>query len=308
MIAPTATKISVGHRRQRQDDRGPHPEPAGAQPVGQQTEAQHGERERDRERVLAGHRGLHVAAVDLEALVEEERQPGHREQLGDRMTERSEATEGPAGRREQHQAGDGDELERHPVREQDVECDDRQRRDHHVEAVQGQPAVPVHAPPRELEVRQEVVAQERRRPHVGAHVAARGRGVVEHQVAARRQRVEVDDHHHDDRGRDEGGGGDEHLHHPLVGPRALPPGDGAAHHAAGDPRRQAAVLRGRGPLGRIAAGDVVTGLGAIVAGRDGTAARRGPGRRLVVDPRGQRVGVTRVVVHQAVHSGKPGRD
>ena len=71
-----------------------------------------------------------------------------------------------------------------PYGQDGVEGDDRQRRHDHVEAVHGHAGVPVHAPPAELEVRQQVVAQERRPPHVGAHVAAGRRDVVEDQVVA----------------------------------------------------------------------------------------------------------------------------
>ena len=109
----------------------------------------------------------------------------------------------------------------------------------HVEAVDRQAAVPVHAPARQLEVREQVVAEIGGRPHVSAHVAAGRRRLVEHEVAARRERVQVDDHHHDDRGGDQHRRRDEHPDHPLVGPRPLPPGDRAPH----DPPRRPSVPR-----------------------------------------------------------------
>ena len=196
-----------------------------AQAGGEQPEAEHGQRERDRERVLARHRRLHVAAVDLEALVEQEAQPADGEQFGNRMAEGGEPSERPAGEREQHEPGDRDQLERDAVREHHVEGHDGERRDHHVEAVERQAAVPVHGPAGQLEVRQQVVAEVRRRPHVGAHVATGRRRVVEHEVAARRERVQVDDHHHDDRRGDEDRRGHEHADDAFVRPRSAPPGD-----------------------------------------------------------------------------------
>ena len=159
------------------------------------------QREGDREGELAGHRRLEVAAVDAEALVEGERQPGEGEQLGQRVAEPGHPTERPARDREQHQPADRHQLEGDPVRQDGVDGDDRQRREHHVEAVGGHPAVPVHRPPVELPVGQQHVTQVGGTPHVGAHVAAGRRVVDEDQVVARE---EVDDLHHDDRAHGEG--------------------------------------------------------------------------------------------------------
>ena len=210
-----------------------------------------GERERDRERVLARHRRLHVAAVDLEALVEQEAQPGEGEELGDGSAERSEPAEGPAGEGEEQHPRRGDQLEGHPVRQerQRVECDDRECGHHHVEPVDGQACVPVHAPAVELEVGEQVVAEEGRGPHVGAHVTARGRGVVEQQVPRGRERVEVDDRHHDDDGHHQHRRREQHLGDPFVGPRPVPPGDRASEDAVDEPpparRLRRRLRRGR---------------------------------------------------------------
>ena len=100
--------------------------------------------------------------------------------------------------------------------------DHRQRRDDHVEAVDRQAAVPIHAPSAELEVRQQMVAQVRRSPHVGSHVAAGRRDVVEDQVVAE-DRPEVDDSHHDERRDDESRHGDGETDDAVVGPRPPEP-------------------------------------------------------------------------------------
>ena len=165
-----------------------------------------------------------------------------------------------------------------PYGQERVEGDDGQRRDDHVEAVHRHPGVPVHAPPGELEVGQQVVAEERRPPHVGAHVAAGGRRVVEDQVGARVQRVEVDDVHHH-HGRDEQGqAGDDDPDDTLGRPGCLGPAHRAADDAAPGPRRP----RRRPWLGRL----VVPGarLGVDVARDDlvvgARRARRRPPRRI----------------------------
>ena len=101
----------------------------------QQAPAEHHQAEGDRERELARHRRLEVAAVDAEALVQREAQPGEGEQLGQRVAEAGEPAERPAAQRQRHQPGDGHQLERHAVGQDRVEGDDRQRRHHHVEAV-----------------------------------------------------------------------------------------------------------------------------------------------------------------------------
>ena len=104
--------------------------------------------------------------------------------------------------------------------------DDRQRREHHVEAVRGHAGVPVHRPAVQPPVGQQVVAQVRGAPHVGAEVATGRRGVVEHEVLAR-ERVEVDDVHHDRRGGGERDDGDDEADDAVVGPRPVGPLAGA---------------------------------------------------------------------------------
>ena len=141
-----------------------------------------------------------------------EGQPGEGEQLGQRVAEAGQAAERPAAERQRHQPRDGDQLERHAVGQDHVEGDDRQRRHDHVEAVHREAGVPVHAPARQLEVWEQVVAQVGRTPDVGAHVAA-GRGVVvEDQVRLHVQRVEVDHVHHDHGGDDQGERRDGEAH------------------------------------------------------------------------------------------------
>ncbi len=206
-------------------------------------------------------------------------QAGEGEQLRDRVAEAGQTAERPAAERQHDEAGDGDQLERHAVREQRVEGDDGQGRDDHVEAVHRHPGVPVHAPPGELEVGQQVVAQERRPPHVGAHVAAGGRRVVEDQVGARVQRVEVDDVHHH-HGRDEQRqAGDDDPHDTLGRPGCLGPAHGTADDAAPGPHRP----RRRPWLGRLvvpATRDSVSTspVDDLVVGR--ARARRRPPRRI----------------------------
>ena len=109
-------------------DRRPDAVLAGAQAVREQPERQHTERQGDRERELAGHRRLEVAAVDAEALVESEREATEREHLGDRMPERSETTERPTRCGQGDQAEHGNELHRHAVRQHQVDEQDRERR------------------------------------------------------------------------------------------------------------------------------------------------------------------------------------
>ena len=141
--------------------------------------------ERDRERELARHRRFQVAAVDAEALVQRERQPAEGEHLRDRMTEVPEPPERPAGGRQRDQAEHAHELHRDAVRQHGVDEEDRERRQHHVEAVRGHTAVPVHRPAVQPERAEQVVAHVGGAPHVGAEVAA-GRGrVVEDQIRAR---------------------------------------------------------------------------------------------------------------------------
>ena len=137
--------------------------------------------------------------------------------------------------------------------------------------------------PDELEVRQQVVAQERRPPHVGAHVAAGRRGAVEDRGRRRVERVEVDDVHHHD-GRDEqrqrrDGDPDDALGRP----RRAGPSAPAGARCAGRPARP---RRRRGPSAADSLASAVVG-GAARRRRRRRRRRRAGGvdhghRRLVV--------------------------
>ena len=228
------------HRCKRQHHGGPHPEPASAQAVREEPKTENGQRERDRERILAGHCRLDVAAVNFEAFVEQETQPAERKQFGDRVTEVGEATKRPAGQRERQQPRCSDDLERNAVGDErnGIERHDRKGGNDHVEAIKRKPAVPVHAPTAELEVREKVISKERRGPNVGTHVAPGGCRVVEQQITTGRQRIEMDDEHHHDRGRDERCRRDQHSRHPFVGPLSVPPGEWAPDDPLTDAMRQ----------------------------------------------------------------------
>ncbi len=78
-----------------------------------------------------------------------------------------------------------------------VQRHDQQRREHHVELVRGEAVVPVGCPAGQLAVRQDVVAEERRTPHVGAHVAARRRRVQQEVAEAELAEDEAGDGEHD---------------------------------------------------------------------------------------------------------------
>ncbi len=127
---------AVAQHGQGQQDRRPTAELAGLQAAGEHAQSEHRERQRDRERELAGHRALDVAAVDREALVEQEdrRRQGH--QFGHRVPEARQPTERPATPGQRDQAEDRHEFEGNAVRKHDVQRDDHQRRDDHVEPIQ----------------------------------------------------------------------------------------------------------------------------------------------------------------------------
>ena len=222
----------------REHDGRPAAVPAGAHPVGQQAETEDHQAEGDGERELAGHRRLEVAAVDAEALVEREAQPGEGEQLRHRVAEAGQTAERPAAERQHDEPGDGDELERHAVREERVEGDDGQRRDDHVEAVDRHPGVPVHAPARTAGGGSSRLSRRNAGPHTWAPMSPPvGVVSVEDQVGARVERVEVDDVHHHD-GRDEQRQRrDDDTHDALGRPRRLGPAHRTAHDAAPGPRR-----------------------------------------------------------------------
>ncbi len=64
----------------------------------------------------------------------------------------------------------------------DVEKDDQERRDHHVEVERRKSRVPVGRPPRQLKLGKQFVAKERRTPDVCAHVTPGWGGVGEDQI------------------------------------------------------------------------------------------------------------------------------
>ena len=172
----------MAQRGQRRDAGGPPPTLPGAQAVGEDAEEQHRQRQGDRERVLAGHRRGDVAAVDRERLVEQEDDRGHRQQRRVRELQTGEAAERPGRDGQADDAEDTDDLEGHAVGQQQVEADDHERGDDHVELVHREAGVPVGGPPGQAPVRQDVVAQIRGSPHVRPHVAAGRRGVAEDQA------------------------------------------------------------------------------------------------------------------------------
>ncbi len=118
-------------------------------------------------------------------------------------------------RPERHDARHGGDERRGAV-QAGVQQHDEQRRQHHVELVRGEAGIPGPGPPGDLPVRQQVVTQEGRTPHVGAHVAAGGGGVAQQQV-----RLQVPHHEPD------AGGDDDHVDDRLErAPLLLDPGDG----------------------------------------------------------------------------------
>ena len=190
----------VRQHAQCEQARRERPVAAGAQPAGQHAEVDERERQRDRERELARHRRRDVAAVDGERLVEEEHDRDCGEHRGRREAQPAELAERPRGDGQGEHARDRHELECEPVGQDDVEDDHSQRRDDHVELVGGEAGVPVGRPAREAEVRQQVVAQVRRRPDVGTHVAAGRRAVREQQVGMELRQREDHGADHDPEG------------------------------------------------------------------------------------------------------------
>ena len=226
---------AVRHGCKRQHRCCPHASAASPESVCEQSEPEHCQRESDRERVLTSHCRLDVAAVDLKALVKQKAETGESEQLGDRLTELGKSTEGPAGQREQEQPRRCHDLEGDAVGDEwhCVEEHDCQGRNNHVEAVQREAAVPVHAPAAELEVGKEVVAKKRRGPDMSTHIAACGRRVIEQEVATWRKRVEMNDQHHDDRRGHQRCRGDQHPSNSLIGPLPIPPCNRTTQHTPG---------------------------------------------------------------------------
>ena len=213
----------VAQRGQGQQRRGPGPVLAGLEPSRQHAQEQHGEGERDGERELAGQRGRDVAAVDGERPVEQVGGAAHGQQGGSRERQAAQAPEGPQRHGQADHAADHDELEGDPVGDQEADQGDGQPGQDHVELVGGEPVVPVRRPAGQPTMGEQVVAEERRAPHVATHVAAR-RGVVGQDVA-RAQLHEDEGHagrHHQQRDPALDGHGEE----PIDGPRHPPAGRG----------------------------------------------------------------------------------
>jgi len=70
---------------------------------------------------------------------------------------------------------DGDKLERHPVREQEIKERRGEHRQGEVEVQGREPCVPVHAPSKDATRWEEILKEHFRQQHVGTHVPTRGR-------------------------------------------------------------------------------------------------------------------------------------
>ena len=241
------------------------PMPTGLHTARSDPEEHHGKGQTERVGELARHGREQVAAVDVEAAVEQERDRGDRHQARPGECQAAEFAHRPGSDRKGHHAGDDDQLhccavvdrhdhyeadcgdcdeggvtggsgadavasqhkaraerasceDRHPERAAETHVDhhDQQRRDHHVEGEGREPGVPVGRPSRETKLRQQDIAQVRRRPDMGAHIAPGRRGVVEPEV-----RLDVP-------GDEDGRHGDEHeggdlLRRDRADPRPPPP-------------------------------------------------------------------------------------
>jgi hypothetical protein len=157
----------------------------------ERADEQRGERQRDRERVLAGERALqehaHDALVVLNrrVLIAGKRDESDRHQRHEQRC-RPPGTDAAAHPVEREREADGtergDELERDVVRHDDAECNDHQRRDREVELPGGETSVVVHRPAEELALWQQHVTQVRGAPHVGPHVSTVGRRIPEDEI------------------------------------------------------------------------------------------------------------------------------
>ena len=167
--------VAEGHERQQ----------AGRQPTmtsGAQAPSHHAEedqrqRQGDRKSELSGQRRCEIAPVDRERTVKEERRRTDGEERWRRERESGQASEGPRSDRHGDHTTHRHQLEGDAVGQHVGQQGDRQHRRHHVEVERREPGVPVRGPPGEPERREQVVAHERRAPHVGAHVPAGGSGV-----------------------------------------------------------------------------------------------------------------------------------
>ena len=153
--------------------------PAVLQPAEHDAEEQDRQREADREAEFPRHRRGDVAAVDGELAAEQKRQGRRRQARRPRETHPGEAPERPGRNRQAQQPQDGHQLERDVVRDdvgQDGDADDRARK---VEREGGEAVVPIGRPTGDPQVWQQAGLDVGGQPHVGAHVAAGGGGVLE---------------------------------------------------------------------------------------------------------------------------------
>ena len=107
----------------------------------------------------------------------------------------------------------------------DVDDHDRQRRDDHVEGEGREAGVPVGRPPRQPEVRQQLLTQEPGGPHMGTHVAP-GRRRVDEPRPRRHRPDQVDRHQRDDPGRRDGAPIESSRLRGRFGPRRAGSGHG----------------------------------------------------------------------------------
>ena len=193
------------------------------EPATHHSEVEQGEAERHGKRELAREGRRDVAAENRKRAIEQIHGRGDGQQRRDREGQPSEPTEGVGRNGQREHAADGDELEGHAVRDDVAQQRDQQRRQHHVELVRREAGIPIGSPAGQPSLRQQVVAQVRRSPHVRTHVATSGGGV--RQDVARSELHEREHHaRHDDAQRDVAL--DRHVGEPL-GRRSQPTTDEA---------------------------------------------------------------------------------
>ncbi len=180
----------VAEHHDGEQPRSERPVPARVNAANDHPEVDQRKGQRDGEGELPRHGRGDVAAVDRERPIEEEEGRGNRHQrrTGERQT--NQTPEQIGSKRQRHQPRHGDQLERHAIGKEDIEGDDRQRGEHHVELIGRKACVPVGCPATQTAMRNEVVPQKCRPPDVCAHVAARWGGVGQHQVRVEGQHDE----------------------------------------------------------------------------------------------------------------------
>ena len=166
--------------------------PAGAESARHQPEEDEGDREAEREGVLAGEGGEEVPPVDGEARLEEEGE-GRRGETGrPRVAQPCEPPERPRAHRQEEGAEDGHQLEGDVVADERVERDGEHPWQREVKRVERKSVVPTGVPPGQLPVWQQVRLQELRerdvRPGVPAGGGGRGHQERRVQLAERHQR------------------------------------------------------------------------------------------------------------------------